>query len=493
MKRQEAIGRTGTAMLALSLWLSGCTLGPNAERPETVADNAAAFVHAQAVPEEKGQGDESSWWRRFGDPSTTELVELALEHNTDIRAAAARVLEADAAMRRARGSRIPQLSYDASASRQKNSFVLPEIGRREIYSTNYSANLNLSWQADLFGKLKRTHQSAWASLLAQEAAQDALRHTVVAQVVRARVQVATFERALGIAQEIQSSWESTLDTVERRYRSGLVKAVDLYLARENLSSTQATVVQLEGSVEQSRLALDVLVGRRPGTGVPLPDTLPELPSLEPVPLGLPAELLDRRPDLRQAEMQLAAATYGIGAALADLFPSLTLTASGGAVSDTLSDLVSLDGLVYNAVAGLVGPIFTGGQRRADVDAARARAEQATAVYAGTVLIALREVEDALVLGSTTQERLAFTDLRVSQARAADRLAKERYQRGVESLLFVLETERRLRSAEEALINNKADLWNARIDLFLALGGDWKLTLEEPQSASIGTDKEEEES
>ena len=229
---------------------------------------------------------------------------------------------------------------------------------------------------------------------------------------------------------------------------------------------------LTGAVQQARHALDVLVGRRPGAGEPLPETLPELPGLEPVPLGLPVELLDRRPDLRQAEQRFAAATYGVGAALADLYPSLTIGGSVGTRADTVDDLFSVDAVVYQALMGLAGPLFEGGARRAEVEAARARAEQAAASYAGTVLVALREVEDALVSERTVHESLDFTDRRVAEARAANRLSRERYQRGVETLLQVLETDRRLRAAEEALITGTADLWNSRIDLFLALGGDW---------------------
>ena len=171
-------------------------------------------------------------------------------------------------------------------------------------------------------------------------------------------------------------------------------------------------------------------------------------------------------------MQLAAATYGVGAAIASLYPDLSLNGAVGSSADSINGLTIIDGLVYNAVANLIGPLFTGGQRRADVDAARARAEQAGAVYAGVVLNALREVGDALVLGEASQRNWQFSDKRAFEARAADRLAKQRYQRGVATLLTVLETERRLRLAEQAIITATADVWNARIDLFLALGGDW---------------------
>jgi multidrug efflux system outer membrane protein len=402
---------------------------------------------------------------------TVELVELALANNIDLQVMAARVLEAEAALRRAGGARLPQMSYGATASKQRVSFVLPEIGRRDIDSTTYSYSFSVAWQADLFGRLKRSQQSAWAGLLAETEAQQALVHSVVASVVRARVLVATLERALEINRQISVSWESTLRTVERRYRAGIADAVELYLARENYSSAQASEAVIAGSLEQARLALDVLVGRRPGSGPPLPKTMPELPSLEPVPLGLPAQLLDRRPDLRQAEMQLAAATYGVGAAIANLYPDLSLTGSAGESADRINDL-DLENFVFNLVANITGPLFTGGQRRADVDAARARAEQAAATYAGAVLNALREVEEALVLGDASTHNYEFSSDRVAEARAADRLAKERYQRGVGSLLTVLETERRLRLAEQAIITATTDLWNARIDLFLALGGDW---------------------
>jgi multidrug efflux system outer membrane protein len=422
------------AAAAVFILLSGCTLGPEPERPATAADVAPSY--AITSEEAAAPDDAPPWWQSFGDPVTAELVEMALANNTDLQVAAARVLEAEATLAKAGGARWPQVGYGLSGSRTKNSFVLPQIGRVQVYSTTYNASLDVSYMLDVFGKLKRSQQAVWASLLAEESARDAVLHGVIAAVVRARVQVATAERANVIASDIRSSWESTLATVERRYRSGLVSAIELYLARENLSSARAGEVGLEGAVEQARHALDVLVGRRAGTGAMPPDTLPELPSLKPVPLGLPIDLLDRRPDLRQAEMRLAASTYGVGVALADLYPSIA-------------------------------------QRRGEVAASRARVEQAASIYAGRVLQALREVEDALVASQTTRERLEHTQRQVAEARAAHRLSQDRYQRGVGPMLTLLETERRLRRAEEALITTKAALWNARIDLYLALGGDWE--------------------
>jgi len=449
---------------------AGCTLGPDPERPATAADVGDRYVYAPAAAVEP-LPEVTPWWREFGDETTTDLVELALANNTDLQVAAARVMEAEANLSRAGGARLPQAGYGATASKQRNSFVLPNIGRQTIDSTTYSYNFNVSWQADLFGRLKRTQQSTWANLLAEEAAREAVVHSVVAAVVRARVLVATTAWALDINRQITASWERTTQTVDRRYRAGIAGAVELHLARENLASARASEAVLEGQLDRARLALDVLVGRRPGSADMLPATMPPLPSLDPVPLGLPAALLDRRPDLRRAEMQLAGATYGVGAAVANLYPDLSLTGSVGESADSINEL-DLTNFVYNIVANLTGPLFSGGQRRAEVEAARARAEQSAAAYAGAVLNALREVEEALVFNESSIQSYNLTTARVAEARAADSLAKGRYQRGVESLLTVLETERRLRLAEQAIITNTNDVWNARIDLFLALGGDW---------------------
>jgi outer membrane protein TolC len=183
--------------------------------------------------------------------------------------------------------------------------------------------------------------------------------------------------------------------------------------------------------------------------------------------------MDRRPDVRAAELRLAAATARIGVKISQLFPNLTLTASAGFRSDSLSDIVSDEGLVYSALFRLLQPIFKGGQLRAQVDAARAQAEEASANYAGVVLNALKEVENALVREEMVQRRLSALEVRFREAKAAESLARERYIRGVERVIVVLETERRRRIAQNELINAKSDLWNARLDLFLALGGDWE--------------------
>ena len=464
--------RPAPAFLLIASLSVGCTLGPDPQRPLTVIDQAERFAHAPEDVPEASPSEVEPWWRSFADDATSQLVEEALTANTDLRAAAARVLEAQAQLRGARGARWPEATVGAGASRTKNSFTLPEIGRVATFSTTYSTSLDISYQTDLFGRLKRTQEAAWADLLAQEAGRQTVVHSVIAEVVRARAQLSTRTRAVHLARETRDSWAETLETTERRFRSGLTEALNLRLARENLASAEAGLVLAKQQLAQTRLGLDVLLGRRPGTGEAPSELLAPLPDLEPVPLGLPVDLLDRRPDLRQAEMRFAAATSRIGVALANLFPSLSLAGSLGSNSDTLSDLLSSETVVYNALANLVAPIFNAGQRRAEVAATRARAEQAAASYAGAILTALREVEDALIRDRAAGERLVHLDTQVTEARAAKDIADARYRRGVLPLLQLLETERRLRQAETSLVNAQSDTWNTRVDLFLALGGDW---------------------
>ncbi len=214
------------------------------------------------------------------------------------------------------------------------------------------------------------------------------------------------------------------------------------------------------------------MGRHPGSSEELPQTLPELPDLAPVPVGLPALLLDRRPDVRAAELTLKASNERIGVSIAQLYPDLTLTGIWGRSADRWRDIWKDETEIYSAVMRILQPIFQGGQLKARVNAAKARYAELAANYAGTVLTALREVEDALVREELLQQRLKALEVRFNEAVAAEKLAGQRYLRGVERLITVLETERRRRIAENELNNVKGELWTGRVDLFLALGGDW---------------------
>lgn len=464
-----------TVTLALLGATAGCTVGPEAKRPESIAGGAGSFVGPQA----RTTPEVARWWTTFDDGTTNALVERALAHNNDLRAAGASVIEAQALLAVAQGRRLPQVSANFSRSRTQNSFSLP-AGRVQTLDSTYDLGGVVTWQADLFGRLRRLQQGALADLNATAANRQAVEHTVIAQTVRARAQVATLTRLLSIARDNTASFVEVEQLIEHRYDRGVATAVELRLARENLMANKAREPQLEYQLRAAQLALDVLVGRQPGTGEDPGDTLDPLPPLAQPAVGLPAALLDRRPDLRAAEFRHFAEIAGEGAAVADLLPDISISASGGWRSDRPRDLVDGDTLVWSLLSELAWKVWAGGSLRAQVDASRARVERTAAEYAQQVLIAMQEVEEALVREETARRAHDLRVQQVVEARQAERLARQRYERGVENLLTVLETEQRRREAENAQVLEQQTLWNARVDLHLALGGDW--TPDEPADA-----------
>lgn len=461
----------------LCVTLTGCMVGPDYSRPETAADTSDGYFHAGAHNEDVNDFAEiDRWWERFGDPTTAELVREALNNNYSLKAAAARVLQAQAALAEIRGLQLPDVSYSLNRDRSKRSFNFGGLGgggRFSVMSTTWSHDISVIYILDLFGKLKRSERAAWAEMLAAEATEQALINSMIATVINARVNVATIQRRLDIARANTESRQKTLEIVERRYGQGLVGPVDIRLARENLAASKSLEPAIELSLITARHALDVLLARRPGSSDELPRTLADLPDLEPVPIGLPAYLLDRRPDVRAAEFSLRAANERIGVSIARLYPDLTLTGTYGFSGDTIEEIFQQDETeMYSAISRLAQPIFKGGQIRAQIDAAEARFAELAANYAGTVLTAMREVEDALVSERMLQSQLEYVRVRLREATAAESLSKQRYQRGVEGILTVLESERRRRMAEEELTVLTGRLWTTRVNLFLALGGDW---------------------
>jgi len=463
--------RPAAVALAFLALLPGCTLGPDpARRPVTAADTAPRYAEARGPAGNQLPGP--GWWRHFADPVTAKLVKTALAGNADVRAAAARVLQAQASLQAASGSRWPTADFQFTANRNKFSFVLPQVGRVGIFSTTFSGQLSVSYQVDLFGRLARTRQAAWARLLAAEADRRTVVNGLIAQVIRTRVLVASLQQQIATARRLAASWKQTRELTEQRYAAGLIDAAEVHLVRSSAAAAEAAVPPLERQLAAARHALDILLGRRPGTGGELPATLPPVPDLEPIPVGLPASLIDRRPDLVAARMRLAAATAEVGVALANLYPGLTLSAAGGRTGNTINELSHPNTEVYNAVLSLLAPLFRGGQLRAQVRLSRAQAEEAASQYAGAVLKALGEVEDALAADRLLQDQLEAVERQAAAARAALGLARWRYEAGEVTLLDLLAADRASRQAELALIAVRASLWDNRVALHLALGGDW---------------------
>ena len=452
---------------------AGCMVGPDYARPKTVADINDGFYYAGSNIQDPNRLSEMDrWWENFGDPVTTQLVLEVLENNYDLRASAARVLQSKAALAEVKGRRMPDVSYNLNRDRSKRSFKFgPE--RFSVLSTTFSQDISIAYVLDLFGKLKRAERAALAEMFSSQATRQGLVNSIVATAINARINIATIQKRLEIARANTESRQQTLEIVERRYSQGLVGPVDVRLARENLAAAKAVEPGIELSLITAHHALDVLLARRPGSSGKLPQTLSDLPDLGSVPVGLPASLLDRRPDVIAAEFALRASSEQIGVSIAQLYPDLTLTGSYGFAADQLHTIFQEDETeAYSLLFRLTAPIFKGGQLRAGIDAARARHAEAAANYASTVLTALKEVEDSLIREQMLTEQLRHIQVRFEEARAAEELSKQRYQRGVEGILTILESERRRRTAENELAILKGQIWTTRVNLFLALGGDW---------------------
>ena len=489
--RKLIVSIYGLCFIVVLTILSGCMVGPDYSRPETPAEISDGYYNAGKHEQDVNDFSEiDRWWEQFGDPTTAVLVRETLENNYSLKAAAARVLQAQAVLTEIHGRRLPDISYSLTRDRSKRSFNFGGLGgggRFTVMSTTWSQGISVAYILDLFGKLKRSEQAAWAELLAVEANEQVLINSMVATVINTRVNIATLQRRLAIARANTQSMKKSVGIVERRYEQGLVGPVDIRLVRENLAQLEVIEPIIELSLITARNALDELLARRPGSSDELPQTLEDLPDLGPVPVGLPASLLDRRPDVRAAEFMLRASNERIGVSIAQLYPDLTIVGNFGYSADTVEDIFQQDETeMFSALMSLAQPIFKGGQIRAQIDAAEARYAELAANYAGTVLAAMREVEDALITEQMLQMQLKHALVQFREASAAESLSKQRYERGVEGILTVLISERSRRISEQEVTILKGRIWNNRVNLFLALGGDWDY--QEPSEEQVALSK-----
>ncbi len=484
-----------------ALFLTGCALGPDYERGSSLgailglAQSASDPASFAAAPDPAGVAAEdiSHWWERLGDPGLAPLVAEMLSNNKDLEVSFARVQQAEASLQNIAGSRLPSLDLNPSATR---SFTTNNTGDR-TYTNSFSVGTTLSWQADLFGRLRRSERSQAANLAAAEADWQGLIHTQIATLVRTKVALATLERRLEATEAIAESRRATLNSVERRYRAGLesTNAVDLHAARENYTSAMADIPSLENDIAATLTSLHVLLGRIPGTsppGTPPVDigVLANVPPPQDVPIGVPASLLDRRPDLRAAEFRLEAATENVGVAIADLYPNLTLTGTLSSADASTANLFDVTSLAGSLMAQIAQPLFDGGARQATVRQREAQMAEQAATYAGNILTAIKEVEDALTAERKSAARLVQLESTLREVRLAEASSFDRFRRGIGSYERLLETQRRLQTAEQTLLIEQQNKWNARIDLLLALGGDWMEIGTSRHTLSLETSRQE---
>jgi multidrug efflux system outer membrane protein len=456
--------RRGSAALALSIaLLSGCKLTPDYERPELEPP-----VEWMRTSDTRESIANLPWWEIYRDPTLSELIQTALERSPNLAIAFARMQEFDDLITFTRADQFPFLDVFGSAGRGRQS---REINPGATTDNGFSIGANLSFEVDLWRKYARATEAARDDLLATEAAYRNVTIGLIADVASTYLLLLDLDERLAISRRTAVGRRRSLDIIRARFEKGTVAKLDVNQAEVQLAIAEVAVAQFLRQRAQAEHALRVLLGQYPG---PIPRGEPIGLDAWPldVPAGLPSELLERRPDVVEAEQRLAAETARIGVAQAMRFPSLSLTANVSAVAKGLTDLNSTDAGQWDVMAGIFQPLFNSGQLKAQMKAQQARTEQALQAYVGVLQNAFREVEDALVSIEYLRQEREARQRQVVAATNAARLSRARYDGGVVDYLEVLDSERALFDAELAESVVRRGALTAYVTLYKALGGGW---------------------
>lgn len=436
---------------------------------------AADSDHHAHEPREHPPAD-GHWWRRLGGEELDRQVARLRRDNHDLVAARERTAQQLAAFRSARSARLP--SVNASLQSEHDDADPPDSTTSNTSTssgTSHRFTIDLDWSVDLFGELRAVAQSNELALEARRLDYVATEQRVIAELVRLQVAASTAAKRLDLARTLSSSFEQTVSLTEQRLRAGAgaTSALDVQIARQNLASSRSALPALQAQLHELRLNIEVLQGRVPGLETPSALAIIDPRALEPLSRRAPSRILEQRSDVASAELGLRAAEADVQVARARRLPGLSLGLSLGAQGDSLDAVFDVGDWIRTVTGRLVAPLFQGGRLQAEVARARARARELAASYAGVVVGARRDVLRAIALEAARDEQLARLDQTVAAARLADRLADERYASGQLSLLALLETRRALDNARQELADAEQARLDARIDLHLALGGDWQ--------------------
>ena len=457
----------GMVMAAL---LAGCAIGPDYKRPPVAEP---PVFRGQATAEAASLAD-LPWWEVFQDPILKNLITEALGSNYDVNIAAARVQEARAQVGVARSEYFPAIDYNVGAQRTRFSGALLGLSGAGPSTNNlYYGFLSASWEIDIWGRIRRSNEAARASLLATEDARRGVWLTLVSDLGQAYFELLALDVRLQIARSSTQAYRNTYDLFQDRLKGGVASKLETSRAEGALGSAEASIPQLESDIVTKENQISILLGRSPG---PVPRGMPmyEQAVVPTVPAGLPSALLERRPDLRQAEQKLVGANANIGVAKAAFFPQLSLTALFGRASPEVSALTGGTATIW-AVAGMLsGPIFEGGKNLSNYRVAKAQWEQVKLQYEQAVLTALREVSDALTLLGKLTEAETGQERSVRALEQAVGYATDRYRHGFASYFEVLEAQQQLYPAENVLAQIRRDRLLAHVQLYKALGGGWSL-------------------
>ena len=449
------------ALAVLSALLISCAMGPDYKRP------GVSTPESFRMAEKEGESIANlPWWKLLRDAELQKLVRIALNENKDLKQAVASVEEFQARLYIARTDFAPQLSLTGNAPVAK----MGGVGFPGFPSSfSYYGQGSLSWELDFWGRVRRENEAARADLLAREENRRAVVLQLVSSVAQAYFDLRQLDMQLDIARRTLQSWEESVKIAQARLRQGLIPKLDADQFEAERANAAARTAELERQMVQKENELSVLLGRNP-VQIPRGRLLTEQVMPPEVPAGLPSELLQRRPDILQVEQQLAAATARIGVAKAERFPKITLTGLLGVASPQLSSLGSGDFGV--AGLGLTGPLFNAQILGFQQQAAEAQARQAVAQYEQTILVAFREVEDALVAVRKTRDQTLAQEEQVTALRSALHLAELRYKGGISNYLDVLTSKRSLFDAELSLTATRRLHLVSIVQLYKALGGGW---------------------
>jgi multidrug efflux system outer membrane protein len=434
----------------------------------TVPDSYRGLA-PDAGPQTAASLGEEKWWTVFQDEQLQALIREALAQNYDLRIAAARVLQAQAALGITRSDQFPTISGGAAAINVRN----PQTKFIPAYETSANQlNLSLFWELDFWGKFRRATEAARANLLATEWAQKAVISTLVSNVASAYFQLRELDLEMEISQRTLSSRKESLRLVEVREKGGTTSLMDVRQSEQLVYAAAEAIPDLERRIEQQENFISILLGRNPGS-ITRGKSLIENQFPPTVPAGLPSSLLERRPDIQSAEHQLVAANALIGVAKAAYFPQITLTAVGGYQSSALSSLFTGPAGFWNFGGQLTQPIFTAGRIRSGVKLSEAQKQEALLFYQRSIQEAFREVADSLIAYRKNQEFREQQRLLTESAQDATRLADVRYRGGVTSYLEVLDSDTRYFQAEITLAQAQLNERLALVQIYNALGGGWQ--------------------
>lgn len=448
--------------------ISGCVITEDYQRP-SLAMPATWRIESQ---EAKGMAD-TIWWEGFQDETLNRLIETALEENLDLRIAAARVLEFSAVLKGVKSGFYPHINYNLGANRERRSIeqaIIPYSARRDRSNNNFSPQINLNWELDFWGKLSREKEAAQADLLSIQEGQKAVVLSLVSSVAENYFKLLSLDQELATARQTLVQREALLTSFENKLNGGQISQLEYAQVASQAQTARTYIPPIKRQIAIQENALALLIGHPPEKIERQNDF--QWADLPDIPAGLPSDLLERRPDIRQAEQNLIAAHARMAVVKAQYYPAISLTGIFGFASDSLSNLSKTSANLWQLGAGAVGPLFDGG-RLSSLDKQRnAQRERLVVSYIKTIQTALKEVNDALINISTYQELCQLEQGHIKILEEYAQYARSRYESGISSYLPIIDSERSLYQARISHTRNQYEVYAAVINTYKAMGGGW---------------------